>query len=142
MNIFMQQEYTYDTIVTRTDATWRCARDTPHHRVTEFSVLNPACWRFIVSATSMNPKRTAQALAERWLTIDEVRTVSDLRIMHAKVDELYQIVSALKGRYDDGSIVRYADQPVLTQDIQRVDEIYLWFVRLKEESISQRSENA
>jgi len=90
----------------------------------------------------MNPKRTSQALAERWLTIDEVRTVSDLRIMHAKVDELYQIVSALKGRYDDGSIVRYADQPVLTQDIQRVDEIYLWFVRLKEESISQRSENA
>ena len=79
---------------------------------------------------------------ERWLTIDEVRTVSDLRIMHAKVDELYQIVSAPKARYDDGTIIRYADQPVLTQDIQRVDEIYLWFVRLKEESISQRSENA
>jgi hypothetical protein len=34
--------------------------------------------------------------------------------------------------------VRYADQPVLTDDIQKIDEIYLWFVKLKEESIAQR----
>jgi hypothetical protein len=87
----------------------------------------------------MNPKRGSQAVAERWLTIEEVRTVSDLRIMHAKVDELHQIVSALKERYDESAIVKYADQPVLTKDIQRVDEIYLWFVRLKEESISQQA---
>jgi hypothetical protein len=87
----------------------------------------------------MNPKRSSQAVAERWLTIEEVRTVSDLRIMHAKVDELYQIVSALKERYNESAIVKYADQPVLTKDIQRVDEIYLWFVRLKEESISQQA---
>jgi hypothetical protein len=87
----------------------------------------------------MNPKRSSQAVAERWLTIEEVRSVSDLRIMHAKVDELYHIVSALKERYDESAIVKYADQPVLTKDIQRVDEIYLWFVRLKEESMSQQA---
>jgi hypothetical protein len=58
--------------------------------------------------------------------------------MHAKVDELYQIVAGLKQRYDEGTIVKYADQPLLTNDIQKVDEIYLWFVRLKEESISER----
>jgi hypothetical protein len=86
----------------------------------------------------MNPKRTLQSEG-RALTIEEVRTVSDLRIMHAKVDELYQIVSGLKARYDEATIVTYADQPVLTRDIQRVDEIYLWFVRVKEESISQRN---
>ena len=89
----------------------------------------------------MNPKRSPQALAERSLTIEEVRTVSDLRVMHAKVDELYQIVSALKERYEESEIIKYADQPVLTKDIQRVDEIYLWFVRLKEESISQQPGN-
>ena len=61
--------------------------------------------------------------------------------MHAKVDELHQIVSALKERYEESEIIKYADQPVLTKDIQRVDEIYLWFVRLKEESISQRAGN-
>jgi hypothetical protein len=87
----------------------------------------------------MNPKRSSQTVAERWLTIEEVRTVSDLRVMHAKVDELYQIVTALKERYNESAIVKYADQPVLTKDVQRVDEIYLWFVRLKEESISQRA---
>ena len=34
--------------------------------------------------------------------------------------------------------MRYADQPVLTEDIQKIDKIYLWFVKLKEESIAQR----
>jgi len=86
----------------------------------------------------MNPKRSSHAIEERWLTIDEVRTVSDLRIMHSKVDELYQIVNALKQRYDEAETIKYADQPVLTEDIRKVDEIYVWFVRLKEEAIAQR----
>jgi hypothetical protein len=87
----------------------------------------------------MNPKRNPQTAEERALSIDEVRLVSDLRIMHSKVDELHQIVAALKHRHDETAIVKYADQPVLTEDIHRVDEIYLWFVQLKEESIAQRS---
>jgi hypothetical protein len=69
----------------------------------------------------------------RWLDIDEVRLVSDLRIMHAKVDELYQIVCNLKRRHSGSDIHKYADQPVLNEDIARVDEIYLWFVNLKEQ---------
>jgi len=35
--------------------------------------------------------------------------------------------------------VKYADQPVLSEDIHKVDGIYLWFVKLKEENISQMS---
>jgi hypothetical protein len=72
---------------------------------------------------------------ERWLDIEEVRLVSDLRIMHAKVNELFEIVVALKTRYDEQEIRRYADQPILDRDIARVDEIYLWFLRLKEEGL-------
>jgi hypothetical protein len=88
---------------------------------------------------SMNTKRTPHPpLEDQRLTVEEVRTVSDLRVMHAKVDELYQIVTGLKERYDETTIIKYADQPVLTKDIQKVDEIYLWFVRLKEEAISER----
>ncbi len=59
--------------------------------------------------------------------------VSDLRIMHSKVDELYQIIAGLKRRYSEADVQRYADAPLLAQDIVRVDEIYLWFVKLKEE---------
>jgi hypothetical protein len=84
------------------------------------------------------PKDNLQAVNDHPLTIEEVRIVSDLRIMHAKVDELYQIVSALKQRNNEADVVKYADQSVLTRDIQQVDEIYLWFVKLKEESIAQR----
>jgi len=76
---------------------------------------------------------TSQTLRGRWLDVDEIRLVSDLRIMHAKVDELYQIVSNLKRRHSGSDIYKYADQPVLNEDIARVDELYLWFVSLKEE---------
>jgi len=72
---------------------------------------------------------------QRWLDIEEVRLVADLRIMHAKVNELFEIVDALKARYDEKEIRHYADQPILDRDIARVDEIYLWFLRLKEEGL-------
>lgn len=65
--------------------------------------------------------------------MEEVRLVSDLRIMHAKVDELYQVVTNLKRRHDESAVHKYADQDVLNEDISRVDEIYLWFVSMKEE---------
>lgn len=88
----------------------------------------------------MIAKPSQDSLRDRWLNIDEVRVVSDLRIMHAKVEELYNMVSALKRRHEERVVVKYADQPVLTEDIQKVDEIYLWFVKLKEESIEQRNQ--
>ena len=69
---------------------------------------------------------------DRPLTIDEVRIVADLRIMHAKVDELFHIVQGLQSRYPQRDVHTYADKPLLAQDIQRVDEIYLWFVKLRE----------
>src|ERR1044071_3922454 len=72
---------------------------------------------------------------EPGLNIDQVRLISDLRIMHAKVYELFEIVSVIKKRRDESSIRRFSDQTMLDQDIKRVDEIYLWFVRLKEEGL-------
>jgi hypothetical protein len=70
----------------------------------------------------------------RALDIDEVRLVADLRIMHSKVDELSQIVENLKRRHSQSDIHKYADQDVLSEDIARVDDLYLWFVSMKEES--------
>ena len=86
----------------------------------------------------MSPKRTQQNVENRWITIDETRIVSDLRIMHAKVGELHQIVENLKRRHSHQDVFQYADAPVLAENIRRVDEIYLWFVKLKEEDIAQR----
>jgi hypothetical protein len=69
------------------------------------------------------------------LAVEEVRLIADLRIMHAKVYELFEIVSVIKARHDEADIRRYADQAMLDNDIQRVDETYLWFLRLKEERV-------
>jgi hypothetical protein len=69
---------------------------------------------------------------ERGLDIEEVRLVSDLRIMHSKVNELYEIVRALQRRHSEAAIHNYADAVLLASDITRVDDIYLWFVKLKE----------
>jgi len=80
----------------------------------------------------MTPSRSKDT-TERSLTIDEIRLVSDLRIMHTKVNELFSVVEYLRRRHDEAGIVRYADYEVLAEDIRKMDEIYLWFVKLKEE---------
>ena len=72
---------------------------------------------------------------DRYLKIDEIRLVSDLRIMHSKVNELFQVVQALKRRHPEMRIRQYADHHALDEDIKRVDEIYLWFVGMKEERL-------
>jgi hypothetical protein len=78
----------------------------------------------------------------RWLEVTEVRTVADLRIMHSKVDELWQICHALRERHDESAIVTYADLKVLNEDIRKVDELYLWFVTLKDEANRRRKQRA
>ena len=82
--------------------------------------------------TTIRSPEQRKPVRGRALEIDEVRLVSDLRIMHSKVDELYQIVMNLKRRHRYAAIEKYADRDAMTDDIQRADEIYLWFVALKE----------
>ena len=75
---------------------------------------------------------------ERFLRIEEIRVVADLRIMHSKVNELFQVISVLKRRHPEMAIREYADHRMLDDDIKRVDEIYLWFIGLKEEGLKLR----
>ncbi len=97
-------------------------------------------WRFVVKYPAMMikmPERRrgkGEQKADPYLTVNEIRLVADLRIMHAKVDELYQITKLLQQRHPKNDVVTYSDKPVLTEDIRKVDEIYLWFVQLKEEA--------
>ncbi len=84
-------------------------------------------------AARIKSRQSSESVEGRWLDIDEVRLVSDLRVMHSKVDELYYIVSNLKRRHSEADIHKYADPPVLAEDIAKVDEIYVWFIKLKEE---------
>jgi hypothetical protein len=72
---------------------------------------------------------------ERSVRIEEVRVVADLRIMHSKVNELFQVVSSLKRRHSETAIRKYSDREAMEDDIKRVDEIYLWFVALKEQGL-------
>jgi hypothetical protein len=78
-------------------------------------------------------KRRDESETKHGLSIEDVRLVSDLRVMHSKVDELYHVVGNLKRRHSDAAIHQFADTLVLSEDIERVDEIYLWFLQLKTE---------
>ena len=82
---------------------------------------------------------SALPVEDRPLNIDEIRLVSDLRIMHSKVEELFQMVASLRHRNPPDVIHKYADQQVLSEDIDCVDQIYLWFVSLKENSRKKAS---
>jgi hypothetical protein len=88
----------------------------------------------------MFAKHFRPPLGERGLDVEEVRLIGDLRIMHAKVDELHQIVMKLQQRHHESDIHKYADQSVLVENIDRVDQIYLWFIKLKEEGERLRHE--
>jgi heme oxygenase len=90
----------------------------------------------------MNSKNKGRSVEDRSLDVHEIRLVADLRIMHSKVDELFQVVENLKRRHDYSDIVSYADQQVLAEDIERVDQIYLWYVNLKEEASRQARRKA
>ncbi len=85
----------------------------------------------------MHRKPAGQGASGRMLVIEEIRLVADLRVMHSKVDELFQIVTNLQRRHNEADIRLYADEPVLEEDISRVDQIYLWFVNLKGEGLSR-----
>jgi len=78
-------------------------------------------------------KKVEEPIEGRWLDVHEIRLISDLRIMHSKVDELFHIIGNLKRRHSETAIHKYADYQVLGEDIERVDEIYLWFLKLKSE---------
>jgi hypothetical protein len=81
----------------------------------------------------MDAPQSLKNPTDRWLEIREVRLVSDLRIMHARVDDLYHIVNSLQHHHDEEDIYKYADAPILAEDIQKVEKIYMWFIALKEE---------
>lgn len=67
-------------------------------------------------------------------SLEQQRTVCDLRIMHGKVDELYHVFKMLQGgRHSEADLIYFADPVRLEQNITHVDEIYLWFIKLKNE---------
>jgi len=57
----------------------------------------------------MKSPHSSKELAGRWLDVEEVRLISDLRIMHSKVAELRNLVANLKQRHHEADIVKYAD---------------------------------
>ena len=76
--------------------------------------------------------RGDEPIEDRWLDVEEIRLISDLRIMHARVHELHEVVTRLRQRHSESDIRKYADHNALDADIHEVDEIYLWFVGLKD----------
>jgi len=70
-------------------------------------------------------------IAGRWLNVDEIRVIADLRIMHSKVSELKSIVSSLRARYDARDVVEYSEETILAENIARMHEVYLLYLALK-----------
>jgi len=70
-------------------------------------------------------------IAERWLYVDEIRAIADLRIMHGKVTELKSVVNGLEARYSSSDVVKYSDERILSENIARMDEVYLFYLGLK-----------
>jgi hypothetical protein len=86
-----------------------------------------------VTMERQDSRLNALPLENRAPNVQEIRLIADLRFMHNRVLELIAFVDELKSRHDVGEIVKYADEPLLLLDIQRVDHAYQYYLDLKEE---------
>lgn len=78
-------------------------------------------------------RRISRPLGGGSLDIDEIRLIAICASCTPKwMNCTISSPTLTKSRHNAVSIHEYADQPVLAEDIARVDEIYLWFLRLKE----------
>lgn len=66
--------------------------------------------------------------------MEEIRLISDLRVMHAKVMELSRSVASLRARYREDDVRKYADAELLAEDIEHAEEIYQFYVSLADHS--------
>jgi hypothetical protein len=113
-------------------------RELPGSWVRAFKAAARECQRRLNERIRGSEKKMSKPGSKPELAVEQVRLIADLRIMHAKVHELYEIVTVLKRGHEENAIRKYADHIMLEKDIQRVDEIYLWFLSLKEEGIRLR----
>src|SRR5437762_1886073 len=81
-----------------------------------FSVECPAMMKPIKGGRALASVKSHRQGPDASLGLDEVRLVADLRIMHAKVDELYQMSKILRSRHDERAVNAYADRDVLAED--------------------------
>ena len=72
-----------------------------------------------MTITENRPKRKAETA----LGVDQIRLISDLRILHSKVDELLTIMERIRKRQDTEAVSEFADRAALTDDINAVDKI-------------------
>ena len=82
---------------------------------------------------TITENRPSKRKAETALGVDQMRLISDLRILHSKVDELLTIMDRIRKRHDPEAVIEFSDRKALTDDIHAVDQIYMWFVKLDEE---------
>ena len=62
---------------------------------------------------------------------DAVELQTDLRILHAKVGELFQIVQQVRKHFEVDQVLTTADTRQLAKNIDHMDEVYRWFADLK-----------
>ena len=82
---------------------------------------------------AITENRPSKRKAETALGVDQIRLISDLRILHSKVDELLTIMDRIRKRHDLEAVIEFSDRKALTDDIHAVDQIYMWFVKLDEQ---------
>jgi hypothetical protein len=81
-----------------------------------------------------------QPVSGRWLEVEEIRLIADLRVMHAKVEELFFIVDSMRRRHSGDALALYFDEPVLMNDVRLIDDVYQWYLDLRERRLATAPE--
>jgi hypothetical protein len=57
---------------------------------------------------------------------DDAKMIADIRVLHSKVLDLHNGVNALRKRYSDHDLIRYAEFDQVTGDAEKLYHIELW----------------
>ena len=65
------------------------------------------------------------------LTLQEIRLVADLRLVHSAANNLLGIIGQIKTRHSHAKVAELADPMALLVTIREVEEVRDWLVELK-----------
>jgi hypothetical protein len=70
------------------------------------------------------------------LTLEEIRLVADLRLLHSAANNLLGIIGQIKTRHSQAKVEELADPIALLVTVREVQEATDWLVGLKQHSVS------
>lgn len=57
---------------------------------------------------------------------DHTKMIADIRVLHSKILDLHNGINALRHRYPDQDLIRYAEIDQVKEDAEKLRQMHVW----------------